>query len=51
MGTAHLSTTAESSEDEDNDKHSFETVGKKGAARAMAVARLVQRTRLYHGYG
>ena len=39
MGTAYFSAATESSEDED-DEYGGETVGKKGAARAAAAARL-----------
>lgn len=38
MGTAYFSTTTESSEDDD--EHDVETVGKKGASRAAAAAKL-----------
>lgn len=40
MGTAYFSTATESSEEDDYDEHDAETVGKKGAARAMAAAKL-----------
>ena len=40
MGTAYFSTATESSEDDDYDEHDAETVGKKGAARAAAAAKL-----------
>ena len=43
MGTAYFSSTATESSEDDDDEHGAETVGKKGAVRAVAGIRLVQK--------
>ena len=50
MGTAYFSNATESSEDDD-DEHGAETVGKKGAARAAAAAKLAGTEDWYSGSG